>query len=652
MDKNSKKTQSKMNTISSIGKNFAGSEFMSKAKEFMGKLSRGLMLPIAVLPIAGLFLGIGGSIVGYPGVSDGVKTFGNFLKIPGDVVFGNLPVLFAISIAIAFTDDSGIAGLSALLGWAVFNGTQSSLMEQTPSGYDILYWKNVPNSAIGANMGIQSMQTSVFGGIIVGWVVSKLYWRFNETQLPSIIGFFSGSRFVLVMTFLTMIPMGIFTLMIWPGIGIGLEQFGKALGQAPGGVNSLVFGFFERILVPFGLHHAFYTPLWTTSVGGSMDLAGTTFEIGSSGGVEWTSTLISEFQILLGIDGITGADKVTDALGVVQGKNVTWLQVIVNKNNLTDYVSIEYGINKDISKTVLNPNTTINGDQLIWMAVYGMSPNSMATEHFGIDVITYDNVKTSFDGVNPGQYMQGKFSFMIFGLPAAGAAMIMAADKENRKDAAAIIASASATAFLTGITEPIEFTFLFLAPWVFFGPHAIMCALSFMLANVLGANMGMTFSGGIIDFVIYGAIPDALGKGVNSWVPVVVGLAYAPIYYFGFYFLITKFNIETPGRGSNISSEIKLFSKADVKGKKVKKGSAAEKAPSVLEALGGKDNIKDVDACITKLRVTIKTKSKVKEADLKALGAKGIIWITKDHVHALFGTEADPLKTQIKKLLK
>ncbi len=234
--------------------------------------------------------------------------------------------------------------------------------------------------------------------------------------------------------------------------------------------------------------------------------------------------------------------------------------------------------------------------------------------------------------------------------------MVMAADKENRKQASAIILSAAATSFLTGITEPIEFTFLFLAPWLFFGPHAIMAGMSFMFADLMGANMGMTFSGGAIDYVIYGIIPDAMGREVSCWVPIVVGVAYVPIYYFGFYFLITKFNIETPGRGSNIEDGMKLYSKADVKaqeaGKKGRKiGTAELKAPAVLETLGGKKNIKDINACITKLRVTVIDKTKVDEEGIKKLGAKGVIWISKDHVHALFGAEADPLKTQISKLL-
>lgn len=670
----SMKTEGEVSSIKRVFDKESMKSFFSGTKEFMGKLSRGLMLPIAVLPIAGLFLGIGGAITGHPDIVEGTSayTFGLFLKMPGDVVFGNLPVLFAVSIAIAFSRDKGAAGLSALLGWAVFNGIQAALI--SPAGIDAngnpifetLYYTAVPESVVTNNIGIRSLETSVFGGIIVGFIVSYIYNKYNEIQLPTVVGFFSGTRFVLIATFLAMFPVAIITLMIWPGIGIGLEEFGKALGDAPGGINSFVFGFFERILVPFGLHHAFYSPLWYTSVGGSMSGAAA-IDAGVILHSTQSATAFLDWYKDLGL--ITDAQHLALIVDIndIVGENVLVGHAWLNPGSMWDASAFTRAFNEwqaggsvyDAYSVIRAGFVSVTGDQQIWMNVYGMSGSNdvisvINNANPGANLsatYTFKDAKNMFTGVNPGQYMQGKFSFMIFGLPAAGAAMIMAAPSWNRKAASAIIISAAFTSFLTGITEPIEFTFLFLAPWLFFGPHALMCALSFMLMNLFGANMGMTFSGGAIDYVIYGIVPDALGKEVSCYWPIVLGIAYVPIYYFGFLYAIRRFDISTPGRGTNIGADAKLYTKADVKARDAKKGSAAQKASNVLKALGGKENIKDVDACITKLRVTIKDKTKVDEKSLKDLGAKGVIWISKDHVHALFGTEADPLKTQINKLL-
>lgn len=550
-------------------------------KEFFQKLSRGLMLPIALLPIAGLFLGVGAGIEnvmiqnGVDPLSTAMLPF-TIIKQIGDVIFGNLPVLFAIGIAIAFTEDAGVAALAGFVGWVVFNQTQNALIwdygvasfelisTQDPTqilsvrgdeivevlakegviiagleniiadytrylgssssvvetavalinddgtyvvhstttvvdSYGALWFRGtVPSSVIGTNVGIKSMQTSVFGGIALGSLVAFLYNKFHTFQMPKVLGFFSGTRFVPIITFLLAPVLGMLFLMLWPIIGIGLDTFGKSLASAPAGVDAMAFGYIERILIPFGLHHAFYTPLWYTSVGG-----------------ELTLQLAGEAR--------------ENAITLAQGNQSIWFALTEQGVNFKDITSAE----------------VINGFHKLEM------------ENGDIYRLTA--------GVNPGAYMQGKFPFMMFGLPAAGAAMIMAAKKENRQMAISIIGAAAFTSFLTGITEPIEFTFLFLAPWLFFGFHAVMASASFWVLDLVGAHVGMTFSGGIFDIILFGVLPDVSGMNANHWHIYWLGAIYAPIYYFVFYFAITKFDLATPGR---VSSDVSLKSKADYKAKK------------------------------------------------------------------------------------
>ncbi len=530
-------------------------------KEFFGKLSRGLMLPIAILPIAGLFLGVGAGIENIMSQNGVAKTAGamvpfQIMKMIGDVIFGNLPALFAIGIAIAFTEDAGVAALAAFVGWIVFNMTQNSLIWEygnvqfdflnkagdvvSVSGADIgindeylrhfdlsskfedewlgkaiaeynkgqleadylvpenfieiikvqdsfgalWYYGTVPNSVIATNVGVRSMQTSVFGGIAIGLLVAFLYNKFHTFQMPRVLGFFSGTKFVPIITLIVTPILGMFFLMLWPIVGIGLDSLGQGLAKAPAELDTLAFGFMERILIPFGLHHAFYTPLWYSTVGG-------------------------EFLV----DGIVTA----------VGNQGIWFEIINQGLNFGDIMSAEVE----------------NGFHVF--------------EQGG-------KVFQLTEGVNPGSYMQGKFPFMLFGLPAAGAAMIMAAKKENRQMAASIIGAAALTSFLTGITEPIEFTFLFLAPWLFFGFHAVLCAISFWVMALAGAHIGMTFSGGMFDLILFGLIPDIAGNGTNHWNVYWLGAIYIPVYYFGFYYAITKFGIATPGR---VEGEISLKSKKD-----------------------------------------------------------------------------------------
>lgn len=609
-------------------------------KEFIAKLSRGLMLPISMLPIAGIFLGVGAAIVNNAGNDNGLILFGNFLKIPGEVIFGALPVLFAIAIAIAFTKDAGPAALSAFIGFLVFSGLQTALIQEVKSGtevigYNLLFYGpnsfgkemyGLDKSLFSAVLGINQLSTSVFGGFIVGFTVAFLYNKFKNIQLPQIIGFFNGVRFIPIVTFTALFPITLLVLMLWPLVGTLFGIIGGALGGQLFGFNSFIFGYIERSLVPFGLHHAFYSPLWYSNVGGSLDL---------------TSEAITSLSV-----------KLTDS----NGATLTWLKIAQNNG----YIGTE---------------TLIAGDQVLWSFANSNLVGKTVYANSSPYVITFSDLSTALvngvqksasgaSGVNIGQYMQGKYTFMMFGLPAASAAMIVAAPKENRKMAASIIASAGGTAFLTGITEPIEFTFLFLAPWLFWGVHAFFCALSFGLMNWIGLIMsatgnpglaphiGMSFSGGLIDWIIYGGIQIQFGS--NAWWALLFGIAYVPIYYFLFLILIKKYNISTPGRGENT----RLFTKEDFINKNNKDATnlnlSKERllAISVINAYGGLENIKNVDACITKLRIQV-SNQEIVDADTltQELGAKGIITPSKQSVYAVYGAKADRLKNEINEII-
>ncbi len=636
-------------------KNFFGSKKEKKnsgsAREFIAKLSRGLMLPIAMLPIAGIFLGVGSAIVNNAGNDAGLMLFGNFLKVPGDVIFGALPVLFAIAIAIAFTKDAGPAALSALIGFLVFAGLQSALIQPVNDnsgnllGYNLLFYGpgalgnanfGLPKSLFGSVLGINQLQTSVFGGFIVGFTVAFLYNKFKNIQLPQVIGFFNGVRFIPIVTFLALFPITLIVLIIWPLIGTLFGIIGGALGGNMYGFNSFIFGYIERALVPFGLHHAFYSPLWYSNVGGELNLNADAI---TSGGVALAinGTQATWLQIAQQLGGYAGGAQA----GSIAGDQTLWA------------FANSYLVGKQVE--ILNGNGAIHtltfSDLTALQGISGLQPANGAT------------------GVNIGQYLQGKYPFMMFGLPAAAIAMVMAAPKENRKMAGSIIISAGFTSLLTGITEPIEFTFLFLAPWLFWGVHAIFCALSFGLMNWIGLaaaaagnpglapHIGMTFSGGLLDWVIYGAIQIQFGS--NAWWALLIGLAYAPIYYFLFYFLIKKFDIHTPGRGENT----RLFNKQDFLNKNKDSNSNNQQlnmnissdralAIEVINAYGGLSNIKNVDACITKLRIQVDNQDIVDGDRLtQELGARGVIKPSKQSVYAIYGAQADRIKNEINDII-
>lgn len=649
-------------------------------KEFIAKLSKGLMLPIAMLPIAGIFLGVGSAIASNAGGDIGLETFGNFLQVPGNAVFNALPLLFAIAIAIAFTGDAGPAALACFIGYLVFGSLQSALSnavldaDGTVVGYNLLFydgniwdlaakgkdtWAALPASLYGEVIGINQLQSSVFGGFIVGFLVAFLYNKFKNIKLHPIIGFFNGVRFVPIVTFLSLFPVTILFLMIWPLIGIALTYMGQGLGQAVG-VNSFIFGFIERALVPFGLHHAFYSPLWYTQAGGSIDLN--------------SYAIIYQNNNAYAVVG-----SATNAGTTL----ISWKDLINNYLNTNNPITVNSAAGDQTMWAFINANLLGRTVTLVQLqdgwsfdAVNGTYNNVALGTNAIQSTLTWGNLTSGqqalgtigangFKGANIGQYLQGKYVFMIMGLPFAALAMVMAAPKENRKLAMSICMSAGFTSFLTGITEPIEYTFLFLAPWLFWGVHAALCALAFGLMNWIGLIMaatgnpnlaphiGMSFSGGLLDWVIYGGIQIQYDS--NAWWSFVFGLAYAPIYYFLFYFLIKKFNIQTPGRGETT----KLFTKADFQAKQANVGSGQVSlnegkllALNVVKAYGGFDNIKNVDACITKLRIQVNNQSAVDTNSLMSLGARGTVKPSPQSVYAVFGNEADIIKSNIKEILE
>ncbi len=529
-------------------------------KAFFSKLGQTFMLPIALLPAAGLMLGIGGSFTNQSMVSsyglESVLGEGTFLfnvltvlTAAGDIVFANLPVMFAIALAIGFAKkEKGAAALAALMSFLIMNVAISQTMAVfgiVAENGDITVMGQTFSGMTAGALGISNtLSMGVFGGIIAGAFTAILHNKFIDAKLPEFLGFFAGPRLVPIVASAAALVYGAALVFIWPFIGGALAAIGTGLGSLVdagfGFIASLIFGLIERSLIPFGLHHVFYMPLWQTSVGGTYEIAG----------------------------------------------------------------------------------ELIYGTQNAFFA-------SLAANDF-----------SQFPATN---FMTGKFPFMIFGLPAAAYAMYTTADDENKKEVSGLLFSVGFTAMLTGITEPIEFTFLFLAPVLYYGVHVPLAGISFMLMDMLNVKIGMTFSGGLIDYSLFGVLPGLTGVDNNWYWVIIVGAAYAVIYFLAFRFLILKMDIPTPGRKG---AELKMMSKKEFN--ELKSAGKSENIVSeIIEALGGKDNIVDVDACITRLRVTVKDEKLVKDnAHWLNLGAKGVV-INGTAIQAIYGNKAAEYKPMI-----
>ncbi|EOA07091.1 Phosphotransferase system PTS, glucose-specific IIBC component [Mycoplasma yeatsii 13926] len=599
----------------------------------LSKLSKAFLLPIALLPIAGVFLGVGATIADNTKILDSAGQLasaqsafyyiGSAMKAMGAVCFDNLPVFFCISVALAYTKDSGIAALTALVGFLVLNGIQSALIHDvkvTVGNKEItqihLLWYygdwSLPEKLLTSNLGIRSLNTGVLAGIFVGAISAKVYNKFHAIQLPSAISFFSGTKFVPIVTFAAVLPLSLIFAMAWPVVGIGFSWIGQNSGKLPYGTDSLMFEIIERSLIPFGLHHVFYAPLWWTSAGGS----------------------------------IAGAlDSVKDAGAQAQQ---TFADAY-NKIHSTTYDFTQiYELIKNSPKLF-----GAEGDQFMAQQILSNS-----------NIFNFTDAQNL--GLNVGRFQSGKFGFMLLGLPAAALAMWLAAPKQNRQQVFGIYFSAAFTCFLTGITEPIEYTFLFVAPWLFYGVHMPLASIAFWITGALQTHVTQTVSGGFIDYIVFAIVPYFGQKAMtakSAFAVLAVAVGLAPVYFLSFYFLIKFFNVKTPGRDLMLK-EARLFTKADFKASKGLKvdGSKIEsvddkeearlaKAAAIIEYLGGEENIIDVDSCASRLRLTVVDSSKANIDGIKSLGGSTGALVKGNNIQVVYGGEQEAIKPRMIKIL-
>lgn len=498
-------------------------------------LGKSFMLPIAVLPAAGLLLGIGGvfsnphTIQQYPFLDIAfLQAILILMKMAGQVVFANLALLFAVGIAVGLAkNDKGTAGLAAVLSFLVMNMTIKAMLIITGT----LATSDLSSHGQAMVLGITTLQTGVMGGILSGLLTAYLHGRFYKIELHAILAFFSGSRFVPIIASFSSIFLGVFLFYTWPTFQSGISGLG-GLVEKTGFIGSFFFGSILKLLVPFGLHHLFYTPFWLTSVGGEMVINGE----------------------------------------LVQGtQNIFFAQLA-------------------------DPNTT----------------------HF-------------YEGVS--RFMSGRFIDFMFGLPAAALAMYHCAKPENKAKVAGIFLSGAITAFVTGITEPLEFIFLFIAP-VLYIVHIIGTGLAFMLADIFNFTVGQTFSGGAIDFILFGVLQ---GNAKTNWVMLFpLGAIMSCYYYFTFRFFIRWKDLKTPGREDEIQVE-QIEGEAKISG--------------IIEAFGGKANIADLDCCATRLRVNVYNEEMIKKEAFKQYGALGTVF-QGGGVQVIFGPQVTIIKNQLEEYLK
>ena len=530
------------------------------------RIGRSFMLPIAILPVAGLLLGVGSSFTNETMITTyglgrilGEGTLLHDLLVimnrVGSAVFDNLPLLFAVGVAIGMAKkEKEVAALSAVIAFFVMHTAISAMLlnrgEIMENG-EIA--ENVLEGTIASVCGIQTLQLGVFGGIIVGLGVAALHNRFYRIVLPNALSFFGGTRFVPIISTMVYLFVGILLYFIWPGIQTGIYALGS-LVTGSGYLGTLLFGLIKRALIPFGLHHVFYMPFWQTAVGGTAEIAG---------------------QLVQG------------------GQNIFFAE-------LADSANIA---------------------------------------HFSADAT---------------RYFSGEFIFMIFGLPGAALAMYHCAKPEKKKKAGGLFLSAALACMLTGITEPLEFSFLFVAP-ALFAVQVILAGTAYMIAHMLDIAVGLTFSGGLLDLVLFGALQ---GNEKTGWLRILpVGILYFFLYYFIFRFLIKKRDYKTPGREED-ASETKLYTRADVNGRKEnEKAEAAGESrkdsvsEGIVRGLGGKANISDVDCCATRLRCSVLDAKLVDDALLKSTGASGVIH-KGNGVQIIYGPQVTVIKSKLEEYLE
>ena len=530
------------------------------------RVGRSFMLPIAILPVAGLLLGIGSSFTNETTIATyglqkilGSGTLLNSLLIimnkVGSAVFDNLPLIFAVGVAIGMAKkEKEVAALSALIAYFVMNVAISAMLlingEITADGQIA---KDVLEGTVTSVCGIQSLQMGVFGGIIVGLGVAALHNRFHKIVLPNALSFFGGSRFVPIISTIVYMFVGILMYFVWPVVQNGIYALG-GLVTGSGYFGTLIFGIIKRALIPFGLHHVFYMPFWQTAVGGTMEVAG---------------------QMVQG------------------GQNIFFAQLADSAN----------------------------------------------VAHFSADAT---------------RYFSGEFIFMIFGLPGAALAMYRCAKPEKKKAAGGLLLSAALACMFTGITEPLEFSFLFVAPALFV-VQVILAGAAYMIAHILNIAVGLTFSGGFLDLFLFGILQ---GNAKTSWLRIIpVGIIYFILYYVIFTFMIKKFDFKTPGREDD-DTETKLYTKADVNARK-EGGKAAGVAVTsndpvselITRGLGGKKNIVDVDCCATRLRITVAEPDRVRDELLKQTDSRGIVKKGQG-VQVIYGPHVTVIKAKLEEYLE
>nr|WP_302598754.1 PTS transporter subunit IIABC [uncultured Cellulosilyticum sp.] len=529
------------------------------------RVGKAFMLPIALLPAAGILLGVGGAFLSIakldnpPAIYEGLIQFINIPAVTavltvmnevGNVVFGNLPLLFAIGIAVGLAkSDKGTAGLAGAVGFLIMHTAISTMLALGATSLGVVTPDNIPSeySAYVTNtLGIFTLNLSVFGGMIAGMIAAALHNKYHKIQLPQIIGFFGGARFVPIVTAFTMLIVGVILSFIWPVVQNGIAVIADFV-QGTGSIGVFLYGLIERALIPVGLHHVFYTPFWYT------------------GFVEANVHLAN------------GATMIVD------GANTAYFAQLSNMSAIV-----------------------------------------------GADAAT---MKELVSGTTA--FMAGKFPMMMLGLGGAALAMYKNARPEKKKMVGGLLLSAALTAAITGITEPLEFTFLFVAP-VLYAAHCVIAGLSYMIMGMLNVFIGMTFSGGLIDFTLFGLLPAGAGVQTNWIYVLIVGVVFFAVYYFVFDFCIRKFNLKTPGREDE----------EEVTADGTKTSNNLAFAYKVLGYLGGKENITNLDACITRLRVGLVDIKKVNKEALKGLGAAGVMEVG-DNVQVIFGGKSDNIKNDI-----
>lgn len=520
------------------------------------RVGRSFMLPIAILPVAGLLLGIGGSLTN----ETMLETYGllnimgpgtilyaifQVMRDAGNIVFTNLPIIFAIGVAIGMAKkEKEVAALAAVIAFFIMHASIGALIQINGGPETML------GGATASVCGITSLQMGVFGGIIVGLGVAALHNKFYKIELPQVLSFFGGTRFVPIISALVYTAVGILMFFVWPVIQSGIYAVGDVVLNS-GYAGTWVYGLMERLLIPFGLHHVFYLPFWQTAVGGTMEVQG----------------------------------------------------------------------------------VLIEGAQNIFFAQLA----DPTVEHFAVSAT---------------RFMSGKFPLMIFGLPGAALAMYKSAKPEKQKEVGGLLLSAALTSMLTGITEPLEFTFLFVAPMLY-GIHCIFAGFAYMLMHIFNVGVGMTFSGGLIDLSLFGILQ---GNEKTNWIwVVIVGVVYFIVYYFLFRFLIVKFDLKTPGRDDK--EEVKLYRRSDVDARKNAgaQGSADASSDALSQAicngLGGKKNISDVDCCATRLRCTVYKAELVNDGLLKSTGASGVVH-KGNGVQIIYGPRVTVIKSNLEDYLE